>query len=83
MILNERDELKKKLDDILDRDKTGLITYDALLALEAQIMARYDPLLNKNVPVYTLLDIDYFKQFNTNLGYEGADEMLRKSQPAT
>ena len=36
----ERDQLRSKLDAMLDSDKTGLITVEALLAREGQIMSR-------------------------------------------
>ena len=58
-ILQERDRLKEKIDSLLDRDKTGLLTYQALLGREAEMMERAKKIGSK--PLYALLDIDWFK----------------------
>ena len=64
------------LDNHLDRDKTELKTYQSLLALEQSITSRVSGMANW--PIYGLLDIDFFKSYNTALGYEKADRKLRQ-----
>ena len=49
---------------MLDRDKTGLLTINALLGREWDIMSRVDQ-FNNNRPIYALMDIDKFKLYNT------------------
>ena len=61
---------------MLDRDKTNLLTYQAVLGREVEIMARYKQYTN--YPIICLIDIDLFKKYNTELGYEGADRKLRE-----
>ena len=58
---------------MIDFDKTGLLTELGLLAREAEVMKRcpYNS-------IYAMIDIDLFKRYNTALGYEKADEKLRK-----
>ena len=41
-------------------------------------MTRCDFAKCVNIPIYVLLDIDKFKMYNTELGYEKADEKLRE-----
>ena len=55
---------------MIDYDKTGLLTYIGLLSREAEIKERCD------ASIYTLIDIDLFKRYNTDLGYAGADAKL-------
>ena len=59
---------------MIDYDKTGLLTYLGLLAREAGITGRTGP---ANL-FYALIDIDLFKKYNTELGYDGADAKLRQ-----
>ena len=53
--------LKERIDNMLDKDKLGLLTDLGLVALEVQIMARANALLGQNLPLYVLIDIDNFK----------------------
>ena len=65
--------MQEKVDNLLDRDKTGLLTIDSLLAKEKDIMKR-GKFYQK--PIYALIDLDNFKTYNTHLGYESADKKL-------
>ena len=58
---------------MIDFDKTGLLTYPGLLARETDIMKNED-----QERIYALIDIDFFKRYNTHLGYEEADVKLRQ-----
>ena len=60
---------------MIDFDKTGLLTYPGLLARETDIMKKSHEDQDR---IYALIDIDFFKRYNTHLGYEEADVKLRQ-----
>ena len=75
-IQKERDEFKASIDETLDKGTIGLQTYQALEAIESEIMQRADDLGNS--PIYAVLNVDEFQSYESHLGHEGAQNKLKE-----
>ena len=73
-IMKERDQLKQKMDEMLDNDKTGLRTAMGMVSIEKEVLKRSQA--EQSPPIFALIDIDFFKAYNSVLGYDRADEKL-------